>query len=149
MRRSLVMQRGEQIDTPESQQHEDKGCDGSESKLASALGEFPAHQDEAQIKQPHQAGPNYFRIGAVMARVKEPAQVISAGSQSKSKQNKTAQEQASGNELKSLDRWQARKQGLEFPEFQIPFLGEIHQRGDRTQAKGAVGQAKQGSMDAD
>src|SRR5215471_13415618 len=62
---SWMVQRRKQVAAPESQQHENEGPHRTESEPAAALGEPPAHQHQAEIKQPNDHRPDDLRISPI------------------------------------------------------------------------------------
>src|SRR5207244_4433105 len=96
------VQWGKKIAAPKSQQYENKGAEGAQSEPPPSLGEFPAHDQQAEIEQPHQHGPEdlWIAIGGTIAHLR---QIVGSDSQSDRQQDKTGQEQPSDQHLESLN----------------------------------------------
>src|SRR5215471_10507893 len=123
------MQRGEDVSAPESEEDEDEASQGAEGKTASALGEFPTHQNQTEVNEPNQDGPDDFEVASISFGLAEVSEVERAQGESKGKQNESGEEQAPNDGFEALDGWHEGKDGLHLMEFQVPFLDEVHERG--------------------
>src|SRR5437867_1457746 len=120
------MNRGKQIAAPKGQEHEDEAADRAEGKTTAALSELPAHNEQAEVKQPDDRGPKYFGIAAMGARMVESSQVIGAKRQADSQQNESGQEQAANNGFEPLNRRQQGENCLQFAKLEVVLLSEVH-----------------------
>src|SRR6516225_10353478 len=137
------MERREDVGAPEGEEDEDEAAQGAEGEAASALGEFPTHQNQSQVDEPDQDGPDDFEVASISFGLAKVSEVKSAQCETEGKQNEAGQEQASDYGFEALDGRHEGKDGLHFMELQIAFLDEVHERSDRTQAKSAIGQGKE------
>ena len=122
--------RGKKIDAPERQDDKRKTGHRPPGESPPGLGEAPVQDQQGQIKAPDQPGPDHFGIGR-RAQLGPVFQQEGNQPQPHRQEQEPGPQQPAGDFFQPVNGGHDREDGAQLVEFQVVFLGQVHDRRDR------------------